>query len=268
VPRKKKAIEFKITRGNWNSVEVDKYGFDIPNRVIQPGEADTMYIDIESWNDYPGILDDDVTLIIDRLPPRTPDGSKFFVTGNFNGWAPGRSRFSFIPGQDGKPFINIPRGKGLLEFKITRGSWENPEVDRYGSEIPNRVFFYKDIDTVYLSIVNWRDLPPLDLPDVTLVINKLPADTPGEDNLFLASGLNDWDPGDRRQVFYYLPDSRPYITVMRRGTGFEYKITRGNWATVETDAFGDPISNRTLTFGFADTVFIHVEKWRDLGGRY
>ncbi len=264
VPRKKRAIEYKLTRGNWSTVEVDRFGYDIPNRVIGPDSPDTVRIGVTAWKDLSTITDHEVTLVIDQLPGSTPDGDNIYIAGNFNGWNPGRSKYSFHEGPGGMPLINLPRDKGFLEFKLTRGSWRNVEVDAMGSDISNRTFAYQDIDTLYLGVENWKDLPPRDLPDVTLVIDQLPPTTPAGAAIFLAPDFNGWDPGDRDLIFGSLPDGRPYFTVPGRGAQFEYKITRGDWSTVEADAQGNQIPNRTLSFGFADTVHIRVLRWTDL----
>ncbi len=268
LPRKKKPIEFKLTRGNWYTVEVDKYGYDISNRIVYPESVDTVRLRVDAWKDLSTTSDYEVTIVIDQLPATTPEDETLFITGNFNGWNPGRAKNSFHDGPGGVPMINLPRDKGLLEFKITRGSWRTAEVDAFGSDIPNRVHEYKDVDTLYIAVEQWKDLPPGQHSDVTLVIDQLPEDTPAGEKLYLAPDFNGWDPGDTTLVFEYLPDSKPYITVPRKGDQFEYKITRGGWSTVETDRNGDPIDNRSLTFGFTDTVYIQVVKWRDTGGRY
>jgi len=268
VPRKKNPLEFKITRGYWNTVEVDKFGYDIPNRTINPETTDTLHIEIDGWKDRSSYNDFEVTIVISHLPETTPKNESLFVTGNFNGWNPGRSKYRFKTDDLGRPVINLPRGKGFLEFKITRGSWKRVEVNEYGSDIVNRNFLFKDVDTVFVSITNWKDLPRFEIDDVTLVINKMPENTPKLDNIYLAPDFNNWDPGNPGQVFYYLPDGRPYITIPRRGRQTEYKITRGNWETVEVDMYGNPIDNRVLNYGFSDTVYIDVFMWRDFDGEY
>ena len=46
-----------------------------------------------------------------------------------------------------------------MEFKFTRGSWESVESDRWGEDITNRAYNYRDIDTLELKIKGWKDLP-------------------------------------------------------------------------------------------------------------
>lgn len=267
VPRKNKPLEFKLTRGDWHAVEVDRFGFEINNRYLDLVNTDTLRVIVHGWKDLSYKSDHEVTIIIDEVPANTPD-EDIYITGNINGWRPNHSgsRFQALP--SGEFVANIPRGRGDLAFKITRGSWDNAEVDEYGSDFSNRVYSFQDLDTLYIGIQNWKDLPPYSMDEVTLVINKLPENTPQSDNLFLAPDFNGWNPGDPKLVFYYLPDGRPYITFPVSGRTMQYKISRGNWETVEVAESGHTINDRTMNYGFSDTVFIEVVGWRDVIGAY
>jgi hypothetical protein len=267
-PRKKKILEYKITRGSWSSVEVDKYGFEIPNRVVNLQEKDTVLISIGGWKDRNWPSDHELTILLGELPRTTPASADFYLAGDISGWNAGRNKYRFEKDPGGRYYLNIPRGGHMLSFKITRGDWSNVEVDAYGSDIENRILFYKDADTVEVNVQNWKDIPPLDMDYITLVIDQLPSITPSNAQFFLAPDFNGWNPEDPQLVFRKLPDGRPYITVSGRNHGFEYKITRGGWETVEVDNYGNTIPNRSITYGFSDTVFIKVQKWRDFGGTY
>lgn len=45
-----------------------------------------------------------------------------------------------------------------LEFKITRGSWENVETNLRGDDIENRFLEIGIEDTVTIQIKGWKDL--------------------------------------------------------------------------------------------------------------
>lgn len=268
VPRKKSMLDFKITRGGWNTVEVDKNGWDIDNRKIDLQNTDTVYIDVKRWKDMGRPGDDDITVVLCKIPESTPSNAKFYISGTFNGWNPGRIRHKFHRDSNGDHYVNLPRKDGDFEMRITRGSWESAQVDEYGSDLYAYKYNYNDFDTLFIEVENWKDLPRKRMRNVTLVIDRLPIKTPGHDNIFLAPDFNGWNPEDNRLIFDELPDGRPAITIPTRGKGMEYKITRGGWRTVEVDGNGDEMPNRTLYFGFADTVYIKVKKWRDFGGTY
>ena len=56
-------------------------------------------------------------------------------------------------------FIAIPRRGNMLEFKITRGSWESVEVDQHGNDIDNHIYRWGDVEWLELEVVKWKDLP-------------------------------------------------------------------------------------------------------------
>jgi len=268
LPKKSKSFEYKLTRGNWQTVEVDKYGYDTPNRKINMHEEDTVYLDVKAWKDLTRHSIETVTIVLTSLPESTPSDSKIYIAGSFNNWNPSRSKFRFSLDDQGHYFVNIPRDRYNFKFVITRGSLQTIEVDQYGSAILSREYAYSDTDTVFMEVENWEDLPKYKTNKVTLVLNSLPSKTPAQDIVFLVSDFNGWNPMAASMVFKYLEDGRPYYTIQKDIDRMEYKITRGGWEKVEVDNMGLEIPNRRLTFGFADTVYIDVIKWRDFDGTY
>lgn len=264
-PRKKIQLDYKITRGGWNTVEVDKNGYDISNRQINLENADTVYLDIKRWKDVGKTGDDDITIVIEHIPATTPQKAKIYISGNFNDWDPGRLRYLFWEGHNGTYYINLPRRNGDIEFRITRGSWETAQIDAYGSDMTSYLHNYNDFDTLFLQIENWKDLPTKPYKKtVTIVIDKKPKNTPTYAAIYLAPDFNGWNPGDDRLIFDRLADGRPVITIPVHDRSMQYKITRGGWNTAEVNALGQEIENRILYLGFADTVHVDIAKWRDL----
>jgi predicted alpha/beta superfamily hydrolase len=94
-----------------------------------------------------------------------------------------------------------------------------------------------------------------------LVISSLPANTPPGDDISLASSANGWTPGDADWIFAQaggqwiltIPDIAPNV--------FQGKITRGSWATVEGNASGGFLPDRSFNFNSADTLYIEVLSW-------
>lgn len=263
MPRKKYNLEFKFTRGSWYSVETDPYGYDISNRIAELSGKDTVFLEIEGWKDMPFTFDSDVTIILSELPPQTPAEDKMYLAGNFNGFDPNRARFRFEKGLDGKYILNVPREHYNMEFKVTRGSWKSIEVDKYGSEMPNRNYLYKDFDTLYIPVANWKDKPLFHHEKTTIVIDQLPSKTPENASIYIAGTFNDWNPGNNNYIFRMNEDRKLFITLPISEEYVEYKITRGDWNKREVQDNGWDISNRGLNPGFADTVHISVARWLD-----
>ncbi len=263
-PRMKMNLDYKITRNGWNTVEVDRNGYDIDNRRVNLEFADTIFIDVVRWKDQEDIGDNTVTLVLDHIPETTPEDANIYIAGDFNNWNPGGLRYMFKPHEDGKYYVNIARKRGDFGFTITRGSWENVALDEYGAMLPTYGFNYGDFDTLIIKpeIKNWKDLPPLSgNREVRIVLNSVPENTEEGELLYLASDLNGWDPEDENQVFKPQEDGTYYITVPYRGESMNYKITKGGWGKVERDINGNDIENRVLMFGFVNEVRIDVISW-------
>jgi predicted alpha/beta superfamily hydrolase len=100
---------------------------------------------------------------------------------------------------------------------------------------------------------------------LTLVV-QVPQGTPADQALYLGANINGWTPGDPN---WRLPAptggvSRATFTVPQ-GFALEFKVTRGSWETVEKDAQGQEIPNRTWSADRDETVTVVVESWRDGG---
>lgn len=102
---------------------------------------------------------------------------------------------------------------------------------------------------------------------VTLRITSIPGNTPAGATIYLAGSVNSWNPGDSNSMVQ--PDGfGAYQIIIPEGTGtVEYKFTRGSWATVEGNASGGYLPNRTFTFtGVPQTLNLTVQSWEDLTG--
>jgi len=268
LPRKSEMFEFKVTRGNWFTVEVDKYGYDIPNRVTNLFLEDTVRLNVMAWKDLTRQSDESVTVLLRSIPENTPEDAKMYIAGSFNNWNMSRLKYRFQQNEKGQYYVNIPRDKHSFRFLISRGSWNSIELDQYGSAVLYREHEYYNTDTVFVDVENWMDIPKYKPDGITIVIDELPSSTPSQDNLFIAADFQGWNPEAASWVFQYLDDGRPYITIQKDIDRMEYKITRGGWDRVEVDNMGQEIPNRVLILGFADTAYVKVMKWRDFDGSY
>jgi alpha-glucosidase len=102
---------------------------------------------------------------------------------------------------------------------------------------------------------------------VTIRVTALPTTTPADPILYFAASINDWNPGDPAYRFVSEGNGVYRLTIPEATGTVLYKITRGNWATVESAATGQDISNRSFTFnGSPQTLQISVLGWKDLTG--
>jgi predicted alpha/beta superfamily hydrolase len=102
---------------------------------------------------------------------------------------------------------------------------------------------------------------------VTLRITSIPGNTPPGSTIHIAGNLNNWNAGDSNYVMQ--PDGLGvYQITIPQGTGLvEYKFTRGSWPTVEGNATGGFLPNRSFTFtGSPQTINLTIQSWEDITG--
>ena len=148
--------EYKFTRGSWNSVETDKYGYEINNHTLtQENSSDTVRVNIWKWTDLSEESGGEILIRLVNIPENTPATSYIHIAGNFNNWNPRDESWRLQKDTDGTYFINIPRDRNMLEFKFTLGSWNTVEANAEGEDISDRIYRYGDIDTLELVVEKW-----------------------------------------------------------------------------------------------------------------
>lgn len=205
-----------------------------------------------------------VIVIVDSIPENTPPGQPIYITGNFNSWDPGDDLFTLSIDDDSNYSFHLPPGFGKVNFKFTRGNWTTVEKDLCGEEIRNREFELASYDTVYCTIESWNDQFPINCDHITLIIDELPLATPKNEEVALACNLNSWNP-DKKYIFKRNKDGQLALTIKRPQDtkSLEYKITRGDISTSESDEYGNPIENRIANFGEKSTINLTVDGWTD-----
>ncbi len=108
------------------------------------------------------------------LTTTEPDDRPVYITGNFNKWNPKNANFQLKEIDEGKYYINIEDEllPELIEFKFTKGGWENVELDQYGNITSNRKAKKsnkKSIDIVEKWRLNWGPFKKEFFPIVELV---------------------------------------------------------------------------------------------------
>ncbi len=266
IPRKgiDRLLEFKVTRGNLLTAEADKYGLEMEKRQVRFGMTDTLFIDVENWEDMTENIQDRLTIILDRIPLETPAGESIFLTGSFNGWYPKDNKYKFRKNAQGKFEYNLLRTDDAVEYKISRGDWSKEEVDVLGYKMSNRKYAFGGEDTVHLSIAGWLDQTHVKQPTYTILVDKMPPTTPESDDLYLAGSFNNWRAGQRKYRFSKNQEGKYFLTLDEALRSIQYKVTRGGWDTQEADEAGLEIANRQFEYQGNDTAKIEIANWIDL----
>ena len=103
-------------------------------------------------------------------------------------------------------------------------------------------------------------------PQLTINVSNIPSNTPSNADIYIASNFNGWNPGDSNYMLTNNGNGTYQITFNPSVGTLEYKFTRGNWSSVEGNAQGNTIPNRTLSFsGSKQTINVSILSWEDQG---
>lgn len=126
--------------------------------------------------------------------------SNYFFASNLNGWNPGLSDFQFKKNGGNEWLLKLPPTTAeLIQFKITRGSWDSVESTLSGDDIGNRVIKVIDIksDTIIdLVVANWKDK-----------FSKKTITTASKNVKIISEKFPLTVLGKTRKVWVYLPDN-------------------------------------------------------------
>ncbi len=151
-------VEYKFTRGDWRTVETDRCGRDIDNRMIMLSKDDTLYHRIESWHDLFPLNCEGLVLILDTIPENTPKDADIYFVSSMSDWRLYDKNYLMKRNDVGQYELEIPKRSGEhIEFKFNRGPWSSVEVDSQGNDIENRHLVVGAADTLNFQIQGWKD---------------------------------------------------------------------------------------------------------------
>lgn len=97
---------------------------------------------------------------------------------------------------------------------------------------------------------------------IQLVITERPS-YGDQDTLYLAGDFNQWNPANDKFRFASDKQGQRSISLQLAAGSYQFKITRGNWDKVETDASGRAINNRELVVSADGEISVVVAGWKD-----
>ena len=107
-------------------------------------------------------------------------------------------------------------------------------------------------------------IPMLLDAQVVIHLESLPASSPEQAEIYLAGSINGWNPADTNFRFEDRNEEGYWLDIASGSGTMEFKFTRGSWATVEGNATGSYLPNRSFTFGSRDTLHLSILSWEDL----
>jgi len=95
----------------------------------------------------------------------------------------------------------------------------------------------------------------------TFVIDNLPVKTLTNTKIYISGDFEGWSGGQENYKLKRI-GNRYLITLPKTSKTINFKFTKGNWNTVETDKNGKNLENRNYTFDKKnDTVKINIKNW-------
>lgn len=259
-------IEYKWTRGSWDSVEKDINGDEIGNRTeVITADFPTISIDnvVERWADINPDLSDaeKIAQAKDALTAPTDVLADFTLTvagmhGSTISWVSSDAAIT-INGAN----ATITRAEADVVVTLTA-------TISIGSLTETKTFdvTVKSLDTQLYS-------------SFELTINViLPSNTPESDDIFIfgnfpaSTGLSEWGGADNPLNKFTRDGNTATITIqfsdLTENFTLKYKITRGDWDSVEGNSEGQFLDDREYVITrLLETheIEITVLTWEDLG---
>lgn len=198
---------------------------------------------------------------------------EFFLAADFNNWDPGDPRFQFKVNSKGNYEVLLPDSLKVFQYKITQGTWQLVEGNAEGEACANRTFDVNQLDSAKVQVIQllgWERKATY-----RIIVNKIPNNTPYDAKLFVTGNFNNWNPKDENYLLVKQSDGSYRTTIHSELPEIQYKITRGNWESVECYGTGKARPNRSIkrtekldwdSRDIEHKINLDVENWEDLTG--
>lgn len=176
------------------------------------------------------------------------DDRPVFITGNFNNWNPKDYNYQLKELKPGNYSIEIDDQSlpDEIEYKFTKGGWENVELDRYGNITPNRKV-KKSVkttsDTIEKWRLNWGPFKEEFFPTAEVISEKFYIPQLERYRKIWAVLPYDYHTSDKEYPVLYLQDAQ---NLFNEGSGY------GNWEI-------DKKLSILAEYGRGDIIVIAIE---------
>jgi predicted alpha/beta superfamily hydrolase len=118
---------------------------------------------------------------------------------------------------------------------------------------------------LYLFIAS-LSLPLFLSAQLVLQLNSIPSNTPAGSDIYVAGSFNNWSPDNNNYILQPNAQDVRRIELDLSPGMYEYKFTRGGWATVEGTAAGGFLSNRMVQYnGGLQVENVSIAGWEGQG---
>ncbi|MCB0557757.1 MAG: T9SS type A sorting domain-containing protein [Lewinellaceae bacterium] len=118
-----------------------------------------------------------------------------------------------------------------------------------------KIKFFLSLQLFFLAVV-------AALGQLTIRVTDIPNNTPAGDAIFVAGTFNNWDPGNSGYILENQGGEVYEITFSPSPGALMFKFTRGGWDTVEGNANGAYLPDRTYNYsGGTETLELQILSW-------
>ena len=176
------------------------------------------------------------------------DNRAVYITGNFNSWNPKDDSYRLTQLDPNTYFIEINDSvlPDVIEYKFTKGGWENVELDKYGNITPNRKALKskgKSSDIVEKWRLNWGPFKKEFFPIVEIISEEFYIPQLERYRKVWALLPFDYYISNKNYPVLYLQDAQ---NLFNEGSGY------GNWEI-------DKKLSILAEYGRGDVIVIAVE---------
>ncbi|MFZ1703716.1 MAG: alpha/beta hydrolase-fold protein [Saprospiraceae bacterium] len=101
----------------------------------------------------------------------------------------------------------------------------------------------------------------------TILLTEIPTNTPPNQTMYIAGTFNSWNPGNTSYALKKDSLGRWNITLNVAPGTYQFKFTRGAWASVEGTADGKAIGNRSYQYSGGNKILeLKIAGWEDVAG--
>ena len=149
-----------------------------------------------------------------ELTTTEEDKRPIYIAGNFNNWQVREERFRLTKKKEGLYTFQFPKDVKLpvpLEYKYSRGGWEDEEIDQYGNKSPNRTIFRLQ-GLIKDQVPRWRykgkSYPESFLPIPQILSENFEIPQLIKTRRITALLPHDYNKSDKRYPVLYLQDGQ------------------------------------------------------------
>lgn len=101
--------------------------------------------------------------------------------------------------------------------------------------------------------------------EVLFIIHKMPANTPRDASIFMASDIDGWYPDVENRKFHKDENGQLTLRISLTADTLTYKLTRGSWDAVEARKNGRARPNRVWIAASGETTIeLTIDAWEDI----